>query len=325
MGILLAILMYAVWSSMFSIAKIALQYSPPIFLTSFRMLLAGVILVGYLAIAKRSSFKLDRKQMISIAFLGLFSIYLTNVLEFWGLQYLTAAKTCFIYSLSPFFAAFFSYLHFKERMNSRKWIGLSIGFVGIIPVLLTQTGSEELLNAFSFLSWPTLSVIGATACSIYGWILLRLIVKDNISPIMANGTSMLFGGMLALIHSLSVESWSPLPVPMVDFSYFFGWTLLMAFISNIICFNWYGYLLKRFTATLLSFVGLLSPIFASLHGWVFLSEPLSWVIFASTGIVSIGLWIVYSAELKQGYIVKLGSPQEAESHGKKEKPAPAAS
>lgn len=323
MGIMLVILMYAVWSSTFSIAKIALQYSPPIFLTSFRMLLAGVILTGYLMIAKRSSFKLDRKQMVSIAFLGLFSIYLTNILEFWGLQYLSAAKTCFIYSLSPFFAALFSYLHFKEKMNFRKWIGLSVGFIGIIPVLLTQTGSEELLNAFSFLSWPTLAVIGATGCSIYGWILLRLIVKDNISPITANGISMLFGGMLALVHSLWAEPWTPLPVPTVDFSYFFGWTLLIAFISNIICFNWYGYLLKRFTATLLSFVGLLSPIFASLHGWIFLNEQPSWVIFFSTGIVSLGLWIVYSAELKQGYIAKLGSRQE--SREKKEKPAPAAS
>jgi len=50
--------------------------------------------------------------------------------------------------------------------------------------------------------------------------------------------------------------------------------------------------------------GLLSPIFASLNGWLFLGEPLSWVIFLSTGIVSLGLWVVYSAELKQGYIVK---------------------
>lgn len=311
MGIALVVFLYGIWSSMFSLAKLALQYSPPIFLTGLRMVLAGVLLLGYLAIAKRSSFKLGTKQMISLAFLGLFSIYLSNILEFWALQHLSAAKACFIYSLSPFFAAFFSYLHFGEKMNLKKWLGLSIGFVGIIPVLLLQTGSEDLMNAYGFLSWPAIAVMGAALCAVYGWVLLRLIVKDHmVSPMMANGSSMLFGGLLAFGHSLFTENWNPIPVAAGNFSPLFGWVVLMAFVSNILCYNLYGMMLKRFTATFLSFVGLLSPIFASLHGWIFLNETPSWIIFLSTGVVSLGLWIVYAAELKQGYILK-SKPQEA--------------
>lgn len=302
-SILIAILMYATWSSVFSLGKIALQYSPPIFLTGFRMILAGVILLTYLALTQRQAFKLDKKQWLSFGLLAFFSIYLTNILEFWGLQYLTAAKTCFIYSLSPFFAALFSYLHFKEKMTPRKWLGLGIGFVGFIPVLLTQTGAEELLNAFSFFSWPTLAIMGAALASIYGWILLRLIVKDtNVSPMMANGSSMLIGGSFAFIHSFFVDSWIPFPVANANIVPFLQSTLIITFVSNILCYNLYGMMLKRFTATFLSFLGLLSPIFASLNGWIFLGEPLSWQIFLSTGIVSLGLWIVYQAELKQGYI-----------------------
>ena len=311
MSIAIVIAMYAAWSSMFSLAKVALQYSPPIFLTGFRMMLAAVILLGYLFITKRSSFKLDRKQWISIGFLAFFSIYLTNVLEFWALQYLTAAKACFIYSLSPFFAAFFSYLHFGEKINRKKALGLGIGFLGIIPVLTLQTGAEDLVRAFSFFSWPTLAIIGAAMSSVYGWVLLRVVVKDQmISPTMANGGSMLIGGLLAFGHSFFSDAWNPTPIVAGSFAPFFGWTLLMAFISNIVCYNLYGMLLKKYTATFLSFMGLLSPIFASLHGWVFLGEPLSGVIFLSTGIVCVGLWIVYAAELKQGYIVK-AEPEKA--------------
>jgi drug/metabolite transporter (DMT)-like permease len=314
MSVALVILMYATWSSVFSLGKLALQYSPPIFLTSFRMLLAAVLLLSYLAIAKPSSFKIEKKQFLSLIVLAFFSIYLTNILEFWGLQYLSAAKTCFIYSLSPFFAALFSYLHFKEKMNGRKWIGLLIGFLGFIPVLLTQTGSEELLNAFSFLSWPTLAIMGAALCSVYGWVLLRLVVKDStISPLMANGTSMLIGGTLAFIHSFFIDTWNPLPVASENIGAFLKGTLLMTLISNIICYNLYGLMLKRYTATFLSFVGLLSPIFASINGWLFLGEPLSWTIFLSTGIVSLGLWIVYHAELKQGYIAKKKETSDIES------------
>lgn len=306
MSILPVVLMYAAWSSVFSLGKMALQYAPPLFLTGARMLLAGVLITGFLFFVRRSQMKITRFQLMSIGLLAFFSIYLTNALEFWGLQYLSAAKTCFIYSLSPFFAALFSYLHFKEKMTPLKWLGLGIGFIGFIPVLMQQTGAEELLNAFSFFSWPTLAIMGAALASVYGWVLLRLIVKgeSSVSPLMANGTSMLFGGALALIHSFFVEGWNPLPVTADHAAGFIQYTLILTLISNIVCYNLYGMLLRRFTATFLSFVGLLSPIFASIHGWIFLGEPLSATIFLSTAIVSLGLWIVYRAELKQGYMTK---------------------
>lgn len=311
MSILVVILMYGLWSSVFSMSKAALAYSPPIFLTSVRMLLAGILLLSFLALTKRSSFKLQKKQILSLVLLALFSIYLANVLESWALQYLSSAKSCFIYSLSPFFAAFFSYLHFGERMNTKKWIGLLMGFIGFIPVFYLKTGSEESWNAFSFLSWPALATIGAALCSVYGWVILRLSVKDQmVSPVMANGISMLFGGMLALSHSMLTESWNPLPVIPQNFAPFIGWILIMTLVSNLICYNLYGMMLKKFTATFLSFLGVLSPIFASLHGWLFLNEPLSWVIFLSTALVALGLWVVYSAEIKQGYIAP-SKPVEA--------------
>ncbi len=299
----LVVLMYALWSSVFSIGKLALQYSPPLFLTGFRMCVAGLLLVGYLAFLKRASLKTTQKQLISIVLLGVFSIYLTNILEFWALQYLPSAKACFIYSLSPFFTAFFSYLHFGEKMNGKKWIGLSIGFLGILPVLLQKTPLEDLWAGV--LSLPTLAMIGAALSAVYGWILLRLIVKNQDgSAVLANGYSMLIGGGLAFLHSLLVEQWTPLPVHVSQFLPFAGWSLAVIFVSNIVCYNLYGMLLKKFTATFLSFLGLLSPIFASLHGWLFLNEPFSWLILFSTGVVSIGLWIVYAEEIKQGYIVK---------------------
>ena len=112
MSILIVALMYATWSSVFSFAKMALEYSPPLFLTASRMLLAAVLLLGYLAIRNRNALKITLRQFLSLCLLAVFSIYLTNAFEFWSLQQLTAAKTCFIYSLCPFFSALFSYLHF---------------------------------------------------------------------------------------------------------------------------------------------------------------------------------------------------------------------
>lgn len=304
MSLLTVIFMFASWTSIFSLGKITLEYAPPLFLTSVRMLLAGILLSTYLIIRKKFSFKLSIKQFLSLSILAVFSIYLTNILEFWSLKHLSAAKSCFIYSLSPFFAALFSYIHFKEKMNKTKWIGMLIGFIGFLPILSLETGSEGLVGGFSFLSWPELAMIGAALCSVYGWVLLRVLVKDNeISPPMANGISMLIGGTLALIHSCFIDSWAPLPVASSNYFPFLKGVVIMTFISNILCYNLYGLMLKKYTATFLSFMGLLSPIFASLNAWILLGETPSPLIFASTAVVSLGLWIVYRAELKQGYIV----------------------
>jgi drug/metabolite transporter (DMT)-like permease len=305
MYISIVVLMFAMWSSIFSLAKITLEHCPPLFLTAVRMLLAGVLLLGYLAFRNRSAFRITSKQFLSLSLYALFSMYLTNAFEFWSVQHLSAAKTCFLYSLSPFFTAFFSYLHFGEKMNNRKWVGMAIGFLGIIPVLALQTGSEELLGGIFFFSWPELAMMAAALCSVYGWVLLRLLVKDStVSSSMANGSGMLIGGIFALIHSFMIDSWNPAPVSSAHFPAFLQGTLIMTFISNIVCYNIYGLMLKRFTATFLSFMGLLSPVFASLMSWIFLRETPSPVILFSTMIVGTGLWLIYSAEIKQGYIQK---------------------
>ncbi len=115
MSLFFAIVMFAVWSSVFSLSKLTLQYGPPLFLTGVRMTLAGLLLLGFLACFRRSDFKLNLTQLFSLAILAFFSIYLSNALEFWGVQYLSAAKTCFIYSLSPLLFCFFLLYSFQRK------------------------------------------------------------------------------------------------------------------------------------------------------------------------------------------------------------------
>lgn len=307
MAFFLVPLTFFIWSSSFIIGKKTLECSPPLFLTGTRMIIAGLIILIFLWLFRKDDFKLHKKQWVPIALLALTSVYLTNAFEFWGLQYLTSAKACFIYSLSPFLTALFSYFQFKEKMTSKKWMGLSIGFIGFLPVLAHQTGSEELLGGIFFLSWAEIALMLATLTSVYGWILLRKLGKEEgVSPLMANGSSMLLGGGFALLHSMICEPWGSLNtfVPISNLGNFFKGILLMVLISNLICYNLYGWLLKKFTATFLSFAGLMTPLFAAFFGWWLLEETVHWSFFCSLGVISIGLWFVYSEELRLGYMVK---------------------
>lgn len=297
--------LFALWSCCFPLGKIALFSSTPLFFTASRMLFASFLILGYLFIKKRADLKFTIKQGFAILLLAMLSMYFPNALEYYGLQHLSAAKTCFIYSLTPFFAAFFSYLHFNEKMNPKKWLGMIIGFIGVMPIFFIQTGSENITTSFLKISYPELAVIGATIFSVYGWVLLRILVKDNsLSPLTANSYGMLIGGILALIHSYFFDAWNPIPVTSGSGANFLQGLVIITLISNVICYNLYGFLLKKYTATFMSFVGLLSPIFASLSEWLFLKTPPSPIILVSTFVIIFGLWIIYKEELKQGYIVK---------------------
>ncbi len=294
------ILLFALFASLFGISKASLEYSQPFFLIGSRMLFAGIILLIHQFIWNRkqySNFKFS--HFIHLFILGFLAIYLTNVAEIWGIQHMLSAKACLIYSLSPFLAALVAYFTLKETLNSKKWIGLIIGFVGLIPIFMSQTPGEELIGSIGGISLPELALLVATLCSVYGWILLKKIINEfKYSPLMANGVSMAIGGFLALAHSYFVgENWDPVPV--TQMGPFVLNTLLMCLISNIVCYNLYGFLLKRYSATFMSFAGLVTPIFASFFGWFFLNETITWHFFASIALFSVGLTIFYQQELKK--------------------------
>ena len=294
-------LLFALFASVFTVGKVGLEYTQPFFLIGTRMILAGVLLLGYEFYRQGSSFKIDWQGCRRILRLALFNIYLTNVLEFWGLKYLTSFKTCFIYSLSPFISALFSYLIFSEKMSIKKWAGLSIGFLGILPMLLSETSMEQETGHLFIFSWAELAVIVAATTSVYGWILLRQLVNENgYSPLLANGLSMVVGGSMSLIHSGLVEDWNPVPV--TEFLPFILCAVWLLVVSNLVCYNLYGWLLKRFSATFMSFAGFTTSMFSALFGWALLNEHLTWAFFVSSAIILLGLSIFYQEELKPAFV-----------------------
>jgi drug/metabolite transporter (DMT)-like permease len=292
----LVLLLYALFASVFILAKFALQVTEPLFLIGVRMTLAGVLIALFLYGFQREKLRIKRKDLPHFILLGLTQIYLTNALEFWGLQYLTSFKTCFIYSLSPFASAFICWLAFSEKMNFKKGFGLVIGFLGFIPIFLYQTQEEVLSGALFSFSLAELAVMGAALSSVAGWILLKGLVFDKgYSPLLANGFAMGLGGVMALVHSFLRESWNPIPVTDLMSFILFGGALLI--VSNLVCYNLYGYLLKRFSATFMSFAGFLTPLFTVLFGWIFLSEIPSTPFWISAIIVFSGLFLYYQEEL----------------------------
>jgi drug/metabolite transporter (DMT)-like permease len=60
----------------------------------------------------------------------------------------------------------------------------------------------------------------------------------------------------------------------------------------------YGWHLRKYSFTLLSFAGFLCPVFGAFFGWIFLSEPITWHHFVSLCLIASGLFLFYRDELK---------------------------
>lgn len=116
-GVAPLILLYMVFPLSFSVSKMAMMYATPTAFIALRMISTGLfLLVCFMFQHKgRYTFIFDDVHLFFKA--SLFGIYLTYVPELWALQYLSVAKSAFLFVLAPFFTALFSYLYEKESFS----------------------------------------------------------------------------------------------------------------------------------------------------------------------------------------------------------------
>ncbi len=303
--IIIVLLMHALLAVIFPIGRAVAQIAAPAFFTGVRMMGGGIILLGY-HFARHGTLSSRIKQILSaILAFTLTGIYLTNVLEFWALQYIPAAKAAFIYSLSPFAAAILSYFFFQEKMTLKKLLGMLIGLVGFMIMIIHHAPGENTEYSIGFFSAAEGALVVAAIASAVGWIIMRRkIRKKRCSTIEALSISMILGGAFCFIQSALLESWDPLPITDYpnNLAPFIGYTLLAIVCSNLLGYTLYTVMLKKYTTTFLSFAGFIEPICAAIYGWFFLGEIVTGYFVLSSFLVFIGLYVFYMEELRQGYI-----------------------
>jgi len=305
--VFLVFFMYFLFACTFTLGKAALQYVSPLLFIAIRMIAAGLLLLGYKYATADKEFTISRNDYALVARIIFFHIFCAYYLEFWALQYVTSAKACLLYNLSPFITAVFSYLLFSERLTQRQCLGLIVGFGGFIPILMTQEIVENTECGISFLSLYEAALIASVTASAYGWMTMKQLMEKGYSFVVVNGIGMLGGGLLSLGMSFIKEGYPhiksvPAVIPYVADVYSLSlenicmlgvYTFSLIIIANVIGYNMYAYLLTRYSATLLSFAGFVTPLFAAVIGWLMLGEMVTWHFFATLVIVLYGLYLFH--------------------------------
>ena len=293
----LLLILCILYGLFFALGKIALQFTAPIFFTGIRMVLAGIILLGYYYFTYKPNLILTKKQWFYIFIIAVFGIYITNASEFWGLQYISVGKTSLISCFYPIITAIISWGFFNEIMTNKKILGLLIGTVGFMPVLIGKESMEYISGTISIFSYAEIALFVSVTATSLSWLIAREAIKfTKLNIIVLNALSMLLGGIISLIHSYYSESWHPIPI--YNTKNFLFALIAIIISSNILSYNLHGYLLKKFTATYISFASLTSPIFASFFGWMFLGEMLDCNFWLSVFAICVGLTLYYQESIK---------------------------
>lgn len=257
------------------------------------MITAGCLLLGYQIVIRRQRFYIPRADWLLFAKVSLFHIYIAFILEFWALQYLSALKTTLIYSSTPFIAALLSYFLLSERLSKQKIVGIIIGLAGLIPVIMASVGGTE-MREFASISFPELVLLISVTSAAYAWFIVKALMDRGYSLPMINGTAMLGGGLMSMLTAFIFEGFSH---PVNNWPQFLFWIGMLILVANIMVYNLYGWLLKRYSITFVTFSGFLCPSFGTLYEWLFMGGTITWHYILSLALVTVGLYVFYRGEL----------------------------
>ena len=144
---------------------IKLAYRHGVDAVTLIMLRMAVALPFFLAMvwwAGRSKPALSRRDLAAAAALGFSGYYLSSMLDFLGLQYISASLERLILYLTPAVVVLLSWALFGRRASGRQWTAMALGYGGLLLVFgheLQVSGSRVALGAVLVLA-STLSYAG---------------------------------------------------------------------------------------------------------------------------------------------------------------------
>jgi drug/metabolite transporter (DMT)-like permease len=170
--------------------KVAVAEFPPVPFVAMRFTLAGLLLLVLVALLEPADGRPGRRDILSLAGVGLVGVGANNVAFTIGVSMTTASETALIYAAVPIWGILLGLALGLERPTSWGILGVCLAFSGVAVVVYGGlTGSTSLLG--------NLLVVVATVC--WGsYAVLSLPLLRTYSPLVVASYTMLFGGLGAL-------------------------------------------------------------------------------------------------------------------------------
>lgn len=271
----LVVLTTSLMGSAFAIGKIGLAYATPIMLVALRFLIAGVIM-AIIVKCLRMSHPKQMTDWLKIALIGFFQTAGVMGCIFVSLRTITAGQSSILTFMNPLLVVIFGTLFMKMTYSWRQWIGVILGFVGVIITLGAQM-DLRIGTLFGFLS-------------AISWAIGTLLIKKwgvHFNTWVLTAYQMLFGGLILFVGSFLLENPS-FKVTALSITILL-WLALMA---SIVQFAVWFYLLQTGEPGKTSAFLFLAPFFGVFTGWLLLDETIAWNVILGGVCIFIGIFMV---------------------------------
>jgi drug/metabolite transporter (DMT)-like permease len=292
-GVIFALLAAIGFSAKAILVKLAYRdHVDAITLLALRMAFSVPFFIGVAVWSKmRHAAPLGKQDKLLVLALGLIGYYLSSLLDFLGLQYITAGLERLILFLYPTMTVILTALLYRRPIGGKVLVAMGLSYAGIALVFLHAAGVREgdsvVLGGFlvflSTLSYSTYLVgaghaiarIGAARFTAY-------------AMVVACAASLLQFAVTRPMSALDL----PLPV--------YGFAIAMALFSTVLPVFLLSYAIRRIGSGSASLIGSIGPVSTIGMAYVFLGEQLSLLKIIGSALVLAGVMIVSLSSKKAG-------------------------
>lgn len=269
------LLLAGMWGGSYLFIKVAVEDIPPAAMTEIRVLVAGILLAGYLGLrmgAQRSIREL-RAAWKPCLVLGTINAAFPMSLVAWGETHIDSNVAAIAQASVPIFVVLLS-LRFlpREPLGPSRIAGLVVGLVGV--ALITGVHPE----GGAWAAFGTLAVVLSSLSYASGGVYGQLQVSGTPGPVLAAG-SMLAAAVILLPFALADP-----PVDVPGATAVTGLTaliLLPTVLGQLLLFR----MLRLYGSRRMSLVTYLMPGFALVYGALLLDEPITAVALGGLALI----------------------------------------
>jgi len=279
---------YFFWGSTYTAIKVGVHYLHPLVLGGSRFLIAGVLMLAFCAL-RGMTVLLPLRIVGWLAVIGLLLLGGGNIGLVFAEQYIDSGLAALLVAVMPLYVAILGMLLPKgERLRVRGWVGLGLGFAGLIallwPGMHQQTGQRQAVGC--------IIVLGAAFLWAVGSVLSREL-KLPVNPMVAAGWQMLAAGVVSSLAAFFVGSWhdshwTRSSVGSVAYLITFG---------SLVGYTAFVWLLEHVPVPKVTTYAYVNPVVAVILGAILLGEHLVSTEYAGMAAVVIAVALVTSSRI----------------------------
>ena len=277
---------YFIWGSTYLALRFGIESFPPFLLVGLRFTMAGAIL--YVVMRYLGAPNPAKQQWLGAGTVGILLPAFGNGTVTYVQQTVSSSVAALAIATAPIWMAIFSSI-WGHKINAREWLGIAVGFVGIVLLNLGGSLHGDFISAFLLIfaaaSWSLGSVLG------------KHLSKQQAMPqgLMAVACQMLVGGAVMLAASaLRGETW---PAQISPKSW--GALVFLVVLGSLVAYSAYMYLLKTVRPLVASSNTFVNPIVAFAVGIWLANEHVTTNEYIALAIILMGVFLVLSAENKE--------------------------